>query len=382
MLRTPHPDPVLDLGKTGRIPDARRPRISIVIKAFNEQRNIAAAIESAIAALVDFDGEIILADCLSTDRTVAIAREYPIAIVRLERADDRGCGAGAQLAYQYSRGELICLMDGDMRLCAGFVAAAIRCIETNPRVAGVGGLVIECEKENLEFVKRRESGDLNQKPGVVNRLDCGGLYRRAAIESVGYLADRNLHGAEELELGARLNAQGWTLVRLDRAGVEHDGHAGSAYRLLLRRLRTGMALASGELLRAAIGRPHFRFVVRGSRSFAVWIIVQLWWLCLLAVPFAVSGRLSAALCQATILIAPFAFMSLRCRSIRMGLYSVITWNICALALWPGFLRRRTPPTEWIESEVIQQAPPLTPSVAGVPLVSLNGSDGRSGQRLS
>ncbi|MGA8079177.1 MAG: glycosyltransferase [Xanthobacteraceae bacterium] len=382
MLRTPHPDPEPDLGKTSRIPDARRPRISIVIKALNEERNIAAAIESAIVALAGLEGEIILADCLSTDRTVAIAREYPVAIVRLERADDRSCGAGAQLGYQYSRGEFICLVDGDMRLCEGFVAAAIRCLEENPRVAGVGGLIIECEKENLEFVKRRESGDPNQKPGVVKRLDCGGLYRRAAIETVGYLADRNLHGAEELELGARLNAHGWTLVRIDRAGIEHDGHAGSAYRLLLRRLTSGMALASGEVLRGTIGRPHFRFVVQGSRSFAVGIAVQLWWLCLLSIPFLGLGRLSAALCELATLIAPFAFMSLRCGSIRMGLYSVAAWNVCAVAMWPGFLRRRIPPTEWIKSRALQQAPSLTPSVVGVPLVSLDGLDGRSRRRLS
>jgi glycosyltransferase involved in cell wall biosynthesis len=349
--------------------ESHRPKISVVIKALNEERNIAAAIESAIAALAGFDGEIILADCLSTDRTVAIAREYSIAIVGLARVDDRSCGAGAQLGFQHSRGDFICLMDGDMRLCDGFLAAAIQCLEERSTVAGVGGLIIEREKENLEYVKRRKSDDPSRQPGIVNRLDGGGLYRRSAIESVGYLADRNLHGGEELDLGARLNAHGWTLVRLDRPGVEHDGHAGSAYRLLLRRLMTRMALTSGELLRAAIGRPHFRFVFQGTRSFAIWIAVQLWWLCLLAIPFIVSGRLSAVLCQSATLIAPFAFMSLRSGSIRMGLYSVVAWNVFALALWPGFLRRRTPPTEWIESSVLQQAASLTPRAIGTRLAA-------------
>jgi glycosyltransferase involved in cell wall biosynthesis len=217
-----------DFGKSNRMLESHRPRISIVIKALNEERNIAAAIESAIAALAGFDGEIILADCLSTDRTVAIAREYPIAIVCLGRVDDRSCGAGAQLGFQYSRGDFICLTDGDMRLCDGFLASAIQYLEEKPTVAGVGGSIIECEQENLEYVKRRKSYDPSRQPGVVNRLDCGGLYRRSAVESVGYLADRNLHGGEELDLGARLTARGWTLVRLDQAGVEHDGHAGSA----------------------------------------------------------------------------------------------------------------------------------------------------------
>jgi glycosyltransferase involved in cell wall biosynthesis len=57
------------------------------------------------------DGEVILADCASTDRTVEIALQYPIKIVRLRNIGDRSCGVGAQLGFQYSRGRYVCLMD-------------------------------------------------------------------------------------------------------------------------------------------------------------------------------------------------------------------------------------------------------------------------------
>ena len=69
-----------------------RPNVSIVIKALNEERHIAVAIESAMAALEsmrgevmrgEIMGEIILADSASTDRTVEIAANYPIKIVTL-----------------------------------------------------------------------------------------------------------------------------------------------------------------------------------------------------------------------------------------------------------------------------------------------------------
>ncbi len=105
---------------------SKPPIVSIIIKAFNEERHIAGAIESALAALAGIDGEVILADGASTDRTVAIAEKYPIKIVRLNDAADRSCGAGAQLGFQYSRGEFLCLMDGDMRLHRHFLAAGIR----------------------------------------------------------------------------------------------------------------------------------------------------------------------------------------------------------------------------------------------------------------
>src|SRR6185369_1992680 len=101
--------------------------------------------------------EIILADSLSTDRTTEIARTYPVKIVSLISTEDRSCGAGGQLGYQYSAGDYICLIDGDMRLYRGFLAAAIEALEATPNLAGVGGIIVEREAVNLEYVKRASS---------------------------------------------------------------------------------------------------------------------------------------------------------------------------------------------------------------------------------
>jgi hypothetical protein len=49
-------------------------------------------------------------------------------------------------------------------------------------------------------------------------------------------------------------------------------------------------------------------------------------------------------------------MSLRWRSLRLGLYSVTAWNVFTLCSWPGLLRPRTPPARWIESTVLQTLP--------------------------
>ena len=79
-------------------------RVSVIIKALNEETRIAAAIESALHAVRVVGGEEVLADSGSTDRTVEIAQAYPIRIVRLARLEDRRCGAGPQLGYQHSCG--------------------------------------------------------------------------------------------------------------------------------------------------------------------------------------------------------------------------------------------------------------------------------------
>src|SRR5690606_40235410 len=64
------------------------------------------------------------------------------------------------------------------------------------------------------------------------------IYRREAIENIGYLSDRNLHSYEEYDLGVRLREKGWTLFRLDRRFVYHTGHNVNAYKLLIRRWQT------------------------------------------------------------------------------------------------------------------------------------------------
>ncbi len=333
------------------------PEVSIVIKALNEERHIGATIESALAALTGagLDGEVILADSASTDRTVEIAARYPITIVRLNRIADRSCGAGVQLGYQYCRGRFVCLIDGDMRLEVGFLPDALRFLKDHPDFAGVGGIVVEREASNLEYVKRASAHDVDRVPGVVAQLDCGGLYRREAIEAAGYFGDRNLHSREEMELGVRLRVRGWKLARIDVPAVDHYGHGGNAYALLLRRWRTRLAFGTGEVLRAVLGRNAFWPALRKMRHELLLLsAVHVWWLALIAVALAMAATPArGAFALASLALLPFAVMALKCRSLRIGLYSVTAWNVYAAGIWPGLFGRRIDPFAWIDSTIVQ-----------------------------
>jgi glycosyltransferase involved in cell wall biosynthesis len=332
----------------------KRLTVSIVIKAFNEERHIAAAIESALAALAGLDGEVILADGASTDRTVAIALKYPIKIVRLDRATDRSCGAGSQLGCQYSRGEFVCLMDGDMRLHAAFLAAGIRFLKEHAAMAGVGGATINHDAVNVEYAQRVRRFDPDRQPGLVTRLGGCGLYRRAAIDAVGYLTDRNLHGGEEFELAARLRAAGWTLGRIERVAVDHYCRPGNSYWQLIRRVLTHNTFAPGEVMRASIGQPHFGYVLH-DRHMMLCGLIALWWCSLAAVATLASGWI-AALALAALALLPFAVMSYRWRSLRYGLYSVTVLSVHTLCFLPGMLWPRAAPAAWIASTVIKDLP--------------------------
>lgn len=169
-------------------------RVCVIIKTFNEEENISRAIESSITALAPCDGEIIVADSASTDRTIEVAMHFPVTIVQITRPSERCCGVGPQLGYQYSNSDYIYLLDGDMELDADFLGRAVDFLEREPNVAGVGGYVREARVSNLEFegrVRRQRKWQPRDGAVDVGHLVGGALYRRTAIDAVGYLSDKS-----------------------------------------------------------------------------------------------------------------------------------------------------------------------------------------------
>ncbi|MCU7940817.1 MAG: glycosyltransferase, partial [gamma proteobacterium symbiont of Bathyaustriella thionipta] len=182
--------------------------ISIIIKALNEEDCIARAIESALKCIENYSGEVILADSLSGDATISIARQYPVKIVQINNASERRCGIGPQLGYQYAQGEFVYILDADMVLDKQFIDAALTYLKENTQVGGVAGIIEEMSHANYQFKQRKNKLDQPKNIESVDSLDMGGLYRSAAIEDVGFFSDINLHAFEEADLGYRLKAKG------------------------------------------------------------------------------------------------------------------------------------------------------------------------------
>lgn len=326
--------------------------VSVILKTLNEEARIGAAIESVLAALGGIGGEVIVADGGSRDRTVAIAATYPVRVVQLEPVIRPSCGIGPQLGFQYSREPFICLMDGDMLLDPDFLPEALAYLSANPRAAGVTGHVEEMNDTSLEYIRRGRRASPENRTGLIDRMNGGGLYRREAIEQAGYLSDRNLHGYEEFDLGVRLRARGWTLHRLDRRFVRHFGHALNAYSLLLRRWKSGYLRGIGELLRAALGRPHWRRLVAELPELKLWAVVYLWLIAMIVLPFVLPSPVLGLVVDAILTAGIVGLMSLRQRSLSLGLYAVVAWLFHAAALPLGFFQGRKAPVAWIESRIV------------------------------
>ncbi len=326
------------------------PSISFVIKTLNEEAKIARCLESVLEAAAELaqSFEIIVADSLSTDRTVEIARRYPVIVVQMQHLRDRGCGAGVQLGYQHSRGERVFLLDGDMELCTGFLPQAMARLDENPRLAGVAGVLVDTAIRNT-FDRYRVVNAVSSQARREKSLGGGGLYRREAIAACGgYAADRNLKGWEEAELGMRLAAGGWELERIGVPSVRHTGHSAGTVAVLRSLWRSRRAMASGVLLRQAFRHPWWRgalqMMIQPVLVLAMWVVL----LACLAGALATGAWWLPAAALAVVLLALAAF-ALRKRSLAHAATSFALWHFHAASIVVGLFEPVVPPTRPIDS---------------------------------
>jgi glycosyltransferase involved in cell wall biosynthesis len=93
-------------------PAARTIAVSAVIPCLNEEQTLAICIQKALRSFVELgvEGEVVVADNGSTDRSVEIARELGARVVHERR---KGYGAALLRGIQESAGEIIVMADAD-----------------------------------------------------------------------------------------------------------------------------------------------------------------------------------------------------------------------------------------------------------------------------
>lgn len=253
-----------------------QPLISVIIKTYNEEQGIAKTIQSIRSNLSQYPYEILVADSLSNDSTQAIAVAQGATVVSLVNGEERCCGVGHQLGYLHARGEFLLLMDGDMELSPEFIDAGLEFLCSDEQYAGVAGMVEMDEASNYEFKSRKQRINKIYPLGDCSHLGGGGLYRKSAIDDIGYLTNRNLHGCEEAELGLRLKHAGYKLHRLEVPYFHHTSYEMSSWELLKRRWKNKYLAGPGELIKSAWGKPYFIDVLRTFRNeviFTVYLMV-------------------------------------------------------------------------------------------------------------
>lgn len=327
--------------------------LSIIVKTLNEEAKIGRCLLSVAQARERLGDavrvEVIVADSISSDRTVEIAARCGAKVVQLALPSDRGCGSGVQLGYQHSRGQFVMLLDGDMEIDPGFLPLALERMAADPRLAGVAGTCEDTQIRNW-FDRRRARVKRTEAFGTVTELPGGGLYRRKAIEDAGgYAANRNLRAFEEAELGMRLVSLGWRLERIPTTGVRHTGHDMSSLGLIRRDWRTRRMDSAGILLRESFGRPWFWLALR---LFAHPVGVLGFWVAVAAAFWLLPPGPAAIGASLAFVAALLGLSALKRSFVDAGL-SLILWHLAAAGLVRGLLTSDLiPPRRRLESRVL------------------------------
>ena len=306
-------------------------KISIIIKALNEEAHIAGCIESALSAVDGLRGEVILVDSKSTDKTVEIAKKYPIKIIQLLNEKDRCCGIGPQIGYLYSKGDYIYILDGDMTLDKDFVKKAFSYMHYE-KIAGVGGNITEKSEENLAFqVRKKQHYVENTKE--VGRLGMGGLYKRDALQKVGHFSNPYLYAYEEYELGAKLDKMGYKLLRIPQKMVEHYGDETTSIQTLVNRWKSKYLFGSGQYLRKSASGNHF---FRTLFELKIYVFSLLWFFLGIASLFSLIWTTLLFIIYFYISAFFIVFLIIIRRNLRRTVFSIISWNFQALGMLIGF----------------------------------------------
>jgi glycosyltransferase involved in cell wall biosynthesis len=244
-------------------------RLSVVLIARDQEWNIPRLVESVLsetAALPDV--EILLVDSASSDRTVELARRYPVHVVRLHAEQVLTAAAGRYVGYLRTKGELVLFLDGDMELCPRWLGPAMLEMQGDSRIAAIGGPWLDLAKDTRPSDSARREIQLVEQTSVdVRHLGGAGLYRRRVLEEVGAF-NPFLYSEEEPELCIRMRQAGYRVRRLGVPLAFHYTEPIDSIRTLRGRRQRNLYLGAGQCLRYHLGRRTFMPYVL-ERGFAI-----------------------------------------------------------------------------------------------------------------
>jgi GT2 family glycosyltransferase len=173
----------------------------------------------------------------SGDDTVAGVRAHFPRVRVLELPANRGFGAANNAGTALGDGEAIVLVNDDVEVEEGFMAALLAPMEADPRCGMVAGMTmipgrnqvdafgIELDVTLAAYNRLRGQPPTAQAGRLAMPSGGAAAYRRSAFEAVGGFDERLFVYGEDVDLGLRLRLRGWTAADAPRARGVHEGGA-------------------------------------------------------------------------------------------------------------------------------------------------------------
>ena len=209
---------------------------------------------------------VIVVDDGSTDDTPErLRREWPQATV-LELGSNNGYTYAVNRGVDAGDGELVVLLNNDVRLCPEFLEQLVAPLEKDPEIGSVAALLLAPGERMIDSfgvttdvtlagyarLQRQPVADAELSAGPHTPVLAGpegaaGAYRRSAWEQAGGLDETIVAYMEILDLALRLRIAGWSTASAPQARGVHLGS--STYGRRSARQRRLAGFSRGYLLR-------------------------------------------------------------------------------------------------------------------------------------
>jgi Glycosyl transferase family group 2 len=179
---------------------------------------------------------------------------------------------GRYVGGRQTTGELVLFLDGDMELCPGWLARALRTMRECPDVAAVAGTVVDLPADTPGTTGHWPDEVVaawRTQPAPVEVTNTGGaaLHRRRVLDAVGAFHPF-LRSEEEPELCLRIRRAGHRVVHNGAPIALHYSTPARSVATLLARRRRRLYEGMGQVMRHHAGSPTGRLYVR-ERGFGV-----------------------------------------------------------------------------------------------------------------
>ena len=183
-----------------------KPKISVVIPTYQEEKYI----ESTLKSLrnQDYDGayEIIVADGMSRDGTVRIAKKYADKVVVVK---ERGIAKGRNAGVREAKGDILLFVDADTVLLFNALSEIAKTFRDR-NVVAVTCNVVPSSAEAKDFILYWIYKQFAKASTKTRKAQIAGICfacRRSVFEEVGGF-DESIETAEDFDLSERISKLG------------------------------------------------------------------------------------------------------------------------------------------------------------------------------
>jgi hypothetical protein len=317
--------------------------LGVVISCYRQERYLPRTVQSVERALEgrDWNGVLEIAAPSSAPLPALSERWTVIASTDPDTGELRRAltpGAGRMTGFRACGGDWVLFLDSDMELDRAWADAALTAAAAREAtLAGIGGRIEEwfTDGESERPGKHDMYGGCDRDHAVPYLANVA-LYRRSSLETAGGYNEW-LRSDEDFELGMRLGFLGFGMRVLGMRAGRHWSAPRPSFPELARRWRTGLCFGQGEVLRLYFARRGMGTLLR--RQWLYVATMGMWALGLAALAAALFGHRSGALLAwAALPLAVLALMTVRKRSARLAVHSVLSWTLNGLGMVTGFFR--------------------------------------------